>query len=248
MHSLDYIFGVTFKNNPMKKDQLNKKLCILIFFSFMLLIIVNISSGFFAAKKSSRDIIIQKLKAVSHHVSTLIDGEAHKRICENFKAKDEIKNPQQSAEYEKIHKILADAHRAYELKSPIYTFIESPAHEEGLEFIVTSSKEPYFRHLYSTFPKEKFQELKQGGVIDIYEDEFGKWLSAFYPIFDESGKAVAVVQADEKFEHLISGVNGHIYQFIGLNLLGLTLITLMLFPLIKKIVNREEEQKRKLSH
>lgn len=232
----------------MKKDKLYKKLFVLIFFSFILLIFFNISSGFITAKKSSRDIIIQKLKAVSHHVSTLIDGEAHKRICKNFHSKNAITSVDQSPEYEKIHNILADAHRLYELNSPIYTFIESVSHKGGLEFIVTSSKEPYFRHLYSTFPKDKFQQLQHGGVIDVYEDEFGKWLSAFYPIFDDSGNAIGVVQADEKFEHLISGVNTHIYQFIGLNLLGLTFITLMLFPLIKKIANHEEEQKRKLSN
>ena len=195
---------------------------------------------------SSRSITLEKLEAVTRHVATLIDGDLHKKISDAHKDKDAISSTQQSADYAQLHTLLRDAYESHGLKSPIYTFVKSRNKKGALEFICTSSENPYFRHLYSTFPEKEFEKLDEGGTINVYEDEFGRWLSAFYPIKNKSGAVIAYVQADEKYEMLKADVTGYIVQVVVFNHLALAIIILLLFPLIKKIALQEEEHKKSL--
>ena len=230
----------------MDKARLYKKLLLLIFIPFIFISIFNIGSGYFTALQSSRDITLEKLEAVSRHVSSLIDGDVHNRISRNYQLKDDLTTVDQDADYAAIHKILANAHQIYKLNSPIYTFIKSKEHAGSLEFIATSSKTPYYRHLYSTFPEKHFKQLDQGGRVDIYNDEFGDWLSAFFPIRNASGEVVGYVQADERYDILQAGATKYIMQVVVLNHLVLGIIILFILPLLKKIVRYENYQKKKL--
>jgi len=230
----------------MNKIQLYKRLFALIFFSFLLLSIFNITTSYFTAEQAGRTIILEKLRIVSTQVSKLIDGEQHEKISNQYNNKNEITHIAQYPEYAAVHKVLVEAQELYQLNSPIYTFVKSKEAPGKMEFIATSSERPYFRHLYTTFPADKYKELDRGGILDMYESNSEKWLSAFYPIRDTKGEVVAYLQVDEKFDVFLAGVRNYIYKVIIMNLLGLGLILLILLPMLKKIVKQEEHQKNKL--
>ncbi|NJN34414.1 MAG: hypothetical protein HC817_09365 [Saprospiraceae bacterium] len=73
------------------------------------------------------------------------------------------------------------------LKTPAYTLVFDTL-KQHFEFIATSADAPYFRHTYKSFHPILKERYTEGGILPMYMDENGMWLSAFRPCAMQKGK------------------------------------------------------------
>ncbi len=172
-----------------------------------------------------------------------IDGDAHQRVTEKYLNKDEITNSKSEKDYLKIHEVLAEAYKSNKLNTPIYTYVKSVDKDYQLEFVATSSEEPYFRHGYSSFPDSGFKNLDSGGNLGLYKDEFGHWMTAFAPIKNSKGEIVGYVQADEKFDSFVLEIKKGILKKILFSAIGFMCTIFFLLPYLRQLLDKEEKQK-----
>ena len=76
------------------------------------------------------------------------------------------------------------------------------------EFVVMLQKKTFIGSRYSvpTGNWERFLEAWNTGQptsSDIYEDENGRWISGYAPIFNRAGRPVAIVEADARISRFI---------------------------------------------
>ncbi len=185
---------------------------------------------------------LMRLAGIANSLSLQIDGDIHEEIFETHRAKDDIKKNEQDSLYFSLHKLLRSNYEANMFKSPVYTI---SMNESGMfyEFGITSDTVPYFRHPYNTYHASLNEKYKIGGIIPVYEDEFGMWLSAFAPVKNSQGNTVAVVMIDEKLDVFLKSVRMAMIKalFISLAIFGV-MIALLLWQM-RKILTREQKDK-----
>ena len=213
---------------------------LVVFSGLVLLVIYFIAYSNYLYVEKSRMEVLDKLKAISCTASLLIDGDQHKKLVDLYVEKDQITTNEQEVLYSKLHEDLMTIQEINDLKSPVYTMVFNQA-AERFEFIGTSSPKPYFRHAYQHFPESLLSDYKKGGVLDIYEDENGSWLSAFAPIRDSGGNAVGLIQVDESFDEFLEEAEGSLIQNIFLALLVMVPFTFFLYSFINNAFKKEEE-------
>ncbi len=226
-----------------RRFSLNRRVLTLVASAFLFLIGYFLINDYFSTITYGKQLTLQQLQGIVNNLSTQIDGHLHQQLTNKFKEKDGIYHKDQDQSYQIIHDLLAKAHQSHDLSTPIYTFIKTGDQADELAFIATSSVDPYFLHPYTTFPSSVYNTLDQGGKINLYKDEFGSWLSAFAPIYDQDKKVVAYVQADQRFDDFIAGVRTSLLQNAIISILGFILVMFLLFPHLKRILLEEEKAK-----
>lgn len=215
-------------------------------YGFLLLMTYFLISDYFTTLKHAEELTLQRLEGIVRDLAMRIDGDQHQQLIKRYQTKDAISNSETDPDYQSIHNTLQLANKGHGLQSPIYTFINPGKEEKLLEFVVTSSKEPYFLHRYTSLPDCAYSVLAEGGSIKLYKDEFGHWLSAIAPIKNSQNQTVAYVQADRQFDLFISEVRWITLKNALVSLLGFGLVLSFLIPILRRTLQEEEENKRLL--
>lgn len=184
--------------------------------------------------------VLDKLSAISYTASLQINGDAHQKLSNRYSDMDDISVNDQDVIYKRLHSQLMEIQRVNHLKSPVYTMVYNEP-KNRFEFIVTSSGMPYYRHTYNHFPESLISKYQQGGILDIYEDENGSWLSAFAPIKNTNGKVVGLIQVDESFDEFLADARESLIKNILLALLVMIPFTFFLYSFINNAFKKEEE-------
>ncbi len=77
-------------------------------------------------------------------------------------------------------------------------------HPEAMEFFVSTSDTPYWRHTYKYQPSmgpTLFQG--QSNTVPMYHDENGTWISAYAPIKNANGQVVALLEVDATLDTVL---------------------------------------------
>jgi signal transduction histidine kinase len=187
----------------------------------------------------AKQTVFAKLSTISNLLAKQINGDLHEKLITQYKNQDDIKTSSQDADYKSLHHILAQAQTAAGIRTPIYTLF--PANDfKKFFFGVTSSENPYYKHLYHTPPKELIADYEKGGFIDEYIDENGIWLSSFAPIKNKAGKVVAIIQVDQNFEEFMIEVNKKLIGNISFIALIYSVIGFLLYLFLKEVLQKEE--------
>lgn len=214
--------------------------------AFILLTGFFLASNYYSTIRHAETLTLKRLQGIVNNLAIHINCSQHQAVSQRYAKKDEILSIGQDQDYDALHHVLAQAYKANSLNSPVYTFVKNKNSSNELKFIATSSDKPYFKHSYTSFPREIFTKLDQGGTMPLYEDEFGHWLSAFSPITNPAGQVVAYVQADEKFDAFMASVRRTFVRQSFVSLAGFIFIMFGLTHFLKMTLLQEEKLNKKL--
>jgi signal transduction histidine kinase len=225
--------------------QADTRLVLLIAASLVVLVGYLVFTTYRGAIQHSKTEVLNRLRAVAFTSAYLIDGDQHDSLVRRFKAKDAIRTNEDDAHYARMQSTLAMVQQANKLETPVYTlFFHTP--DSTFRFAVTSSPYPYFRHVYRNYPKAMLEQLESGGVLDVYEDENGIWLSAFAPIRNRVGRVVALIQADEHFESFLGSARQELLTTVLLSLLLTIPFAFLLLRYVSVNLTKREEARKLL--
>ena len=188
-----------------------------------------------------------RLEGIANAISLQVDADLHGQVAKRYPNKDALLYNTQDTNYDKIHYILARNAVANMLKTPVYTMVYDTA-KSHFEFLATSADTPYFRHEYRTFQPILIEKYTEGGIIPMYKDEFGMWLSAFAPIRDKLGKPVAIVMVDEQFDRFIKRAREVALENLLVSILIILPIILILVYWLRRMLFHQERMKIKLEY
>jgi signal transduction histidine kinase len=193
----------------------------------------------------SEESALLRLEGIVNSLALQIDGDMHQDLVKKYALKDEILYNTQDTNYYHIHHVLRRNYEANMLKSPIYTMVFDSI-KNHFEFIGTSSDFPYFRHIYDSYNSLLKEKYTEGGVIPMYSDRFGMWLSAFAPVRDIRGNTVAVVMADLDFGKFLEDAKAIAFKNLMVSLFIILPFILLLVFLLRRLIFREAKMKTRL--
>jgi signal transduction histidine kinase len=210
-------------------------------FLLFILIIYFIIHQYYLTIDENKQTVLHRLKGITCTGALSIDGDLHQELA-SLPKKDTIHYNEQDARYFKIHQQLKAIKNINMLSSDIYTIIYDEAKNE-FNFIVSSADYPYFKHTYKQFPRQLLTQFQTGGILDIYEDENGIWMSAFAPIKNKKGEVVALLEADEKVETFLVKAKSELIKNLVITLsISLPLIILIISFLFFQLKKENEIQ------
>ncbi|MEQ9167237.1 MAG: HAMP domain-containing sensor histidine kinase [Fulvivirga sp.] len=231
--------------NIIKDIRGKDRLMLVVLIGIAVLLIYFIASSHYLSLKKSKEHVLQKLRSVAVTASMMIDGDDHQYISKNFKRKNDLINSKDDSIYLELHQILKKIKELNNLSSPIYTMVYNGKSDE-YEFIITSSDEPYYRHMFVNYPSQLRMNYDFGGVIDEYKTENGTWLSAFAPIKNSKGEVVANLQVDERFDDFIAKANADLVKNIAVTSVLFVPFMVFLYSFMKSTLEKEEYSRRML--
>lgn len=166
---------------------------------------------------------LARIRAVVASLAPELDGDALGRMLESHPGVDDFvtwkdAHPEVRAEHGRLRRTRLRT----DLESPIYVLrlrdeylakVQSQPHRvhpEAMEFLVTSSAMPHWRHTYEYLPA--MGATLFGGEISTkepYEDSNGSWVSAYAPILDSEGAIVGLLEADMPLDSLVAQAADH---------------------------------------
>lgn len=210
---------------------------------------ISIYQAYNRKLKDAEDYTLKKLHSIAKTLSIQIDGDAHQELVCTFKEKDAITADNFNESYQKLYNLLRETQEINDLQTPIYTMFydeicKKNSSNSGLLF-GASSDVPIYRHTYHSPIQSHQENFKIGGVVTEYYDKHGHWLSAFAPIKNSTGMAVAIVQVDESFCEFVkrarqSAIKDGLRALLVLSLVGFGFLYLYRILLLEmdKINNR----------
>jgi signal transduction histidine kinase len=186
-----------------------------------------------------------RLEGIANSLALQIDADLHVKIVQKYKTKDAILYNAQDTDYYKLHYALRQNFEANMLKSPTYTMIFDTT-QRVFEFVATSADSPYYRHIYDSFQPILKGKYTEGGVIPMYMDRFGMWISAFAPIRNVKGETVAIVMVDEKFDTFMARAKEAAWRNLAIALFIILPVIWLLIYLLRRMIFREAKLKKKL--
>jgi signal transduction histidine kinase len=223
-----------------------KQILTTIVIGFLVLILYCLVWSYNYSIDQAQQTTLMRLGGIVNSMALQIDGDAHQHLTMQYLKKDAILSNQQDSNYFKLHEVLRKNYEANMLHTPIYTILFDTL-SSNYQFGVTSSELPYYRHAYTSSPKELMEKQYEGAMIPMYKDEFGMWLSAFSVIKNRKGQVVGLVQADEKFDEFISKARKQILENLLYSLLIFGIILLLLLRVLRPILRQELRDKEALA-
>lgn len=216
------------------------KILVTIFGTISLLFSYLIITNYNTSYNRSQEEALNYLYGIARTASIEIKGEEHDYIVRTYPNKDDIVDNKSSGLYYNIHKSLKKIHDINELNTSLYTMIyDSLTH--SAYFIVASSDKPFYKHEYKSFTKDFVSNYNIGGKIKSYEDEHGKWLSAFAPIKNRNGKTVAVIQADIEFSPFLKELRVELIKEICISFVILTITLYLMYRFLNQVLVSQEK-------
>lgn len=206
------------------------------------LVIISISTfflvfGYRNELKLLEEQRLERLKGIATTMGIQINGDEHEvLITTMMKQKDS--NPFENDHYTTIQKQLSSAQNANNVESAIYTLFYHPDKNTFCYGVRSDSSQALFEE-YKKFPDDLLRKMYIGGTLPKYKTETGTWISAFYPVKNSMGKTVALIEVDEKFSHFRKYADQQLYRFLGISLAGLVLLSAIIFPSLRKIIQRD---------
>jgi len=211
----------------------NKAILWVVMIALTLLMTYFVTNSYQLYVTSSKYEVLHKLDEIVRNEAPRIDGDFHEQLHRTYANKDDIQKNEDDAMYSNLQKHLLEIQSRYQLENPVYTLVYDSL-EDSFEFLGTSLSTPNFRHDHVKFSHSLLENHENGGIIDVYEDENGKWLSAYSPIKNKNGETVALLVADEPFSHFIKQARIHLLLYIFIFLLISAALIAMMLHLLKK--------------
>ena len=199
---------------------------------FACLLVFIFTNSYQLMLRLEEESVARRLLAITETLTMQIDAKELDALLVEHTNLDEIVSSKQSRAYEEIHNLLSAAVEKNELNTPIYTLTRSPGASNEFFFGVTSAEQPYFRHNYQSDNAAYLNFYDTGGIIGVYEDIHGKWVSAFSPI-KHKGKVVAILQADEKFHLFMDKITDSLFFYLLISFLIIAAISTIISVLIR---------------
>ena len=223
------------------------KLLILTAVALVGITVFLIYSNYTSQLKLNEEKELSRLDGIVSTLALQIDGDVHEKLIKTYGPIDAIQTNDQDPEYQELYSILKKAQVENQLETTIYTMVYDSTRSKFC-FGVSSSDQPFWKHVYDDFPVDLLQQYNSGGTLPMYADTNGTWLSAFEPIRNSKGKAVAVLQVDEQFDRFIVEARERAMKSSWISLAVSGVITLILFfvtrtfLLTQQRLNREREE------
>ena len=186
-----------------------------------------------------------RLEGIANALALQINGDLHRQVAARYPLKDAVLFNTQDTDYYNLHYILRRNYEANMLETPTYTMIFDST-SRNFQFIATSNDAPYFRHTYNSFHPILQEHFTEGGIIPMYKDQFGMWLTAFAPIRDSHGNAVAVVMVDERFDAFAIKARNMALKNLVIALCLIFPVIVLLFLGLRRLLLRENRIKKRL--
>lgn len=230
-----------FKKLLLKDKKTSSKVIIVVLVALLFL------TGYFcvAAYFEYQDQTLSKLEAVAKTLAMQVDGNEHEYLTKTYRKQGDIKTNNQDVVYRKIQQVLANGYRANNLKSEISTLYLDSA-TKHFYYIVNSSDTPYYYDPYTEYHEKFYEDYTVGGTIDVYTDEYGTWLTAFSPIRNLSGKVVAILEVDEKYDDFWHMADVKLYRHMAISLLIFIVVAVILLRYVRTVLINDEAVKHKL--
>lgn len=225
---------------------LSFQLTIVILGGLLFISIYSIVNTYNKHIESSKNGEFDKLKAITKTLSVVIDGDEHQELITKYLSKDEVKTSDQDSIYEKIHKIMRKVQLDNGIQTDMYLLFFNDD-KSKLSFSVTSGENPYYRHEYTSYPKELTDFYDDGATIEPYEDEHGTWLSAFAPLKTSDGKTTCIIQADIQFDSFIDEARDEMMYNITTSTIIFIIITVFVLYTVRKLSKIDQEKTDKLN-
>jgi len=208
----------------------------------LVLVLILRYQGYQNIVRQSERLTLASLENNAWSISKLINGDEHQQLQEIFTEVDAISSLEQNKLYDNLHRTLALAQKELGVETPIYTYTKA-LRSSTFDFIATSSVKPYFRHPFTTAPKEQVESYGESKSLPVYSDKHGVWLSACSPIYNSTGEVVAMVQVDQCFEHFIAEAKQDAFAGLWWNFLLILFLVAMVWKYVTVLIYREEEDK-----
>jgi serine phosphatase RsbU (regulator of sigma subunit) len=233
---MKYLLKKIFENH-------STRVLVLLFLSLLLLIGYFLTHSYVVQLDIHKTKILTRLEAVAKTASSQIDGNQLEYLQTTYRKKGGVETNNEDRVYELLNEVLSKVKELNNLNTSIYTLFREDGH---FYFGVNSELKPYFRHEYEHFPEELSTNYSQGGIVDVYKDGSGYWLSAFAPIKNSKDEVIAVVQVDSRFDEFLREAREEIFFNIGLSLLVTLVIIFFLIRSIRSILLQEDQLNVKL--
>lgn len=164
-----------------------------------------------------------ELIAATRTAAASIDGDEHKQL--------QVRGDEDSEIYEAIKKRLKQTKQANPKIRYVYTMVKT-SDPNIWKFVVDAEDNPeYMSHLGEEYDVSEFEEMKKafdGPTADkgLTTDKWGTWLSGYAPIYDSSGRAVAIIGMDMSAKNVNASLAASRKQ------LFLPMLALLLLPAV----------------
>ena len=179
----------------------------------------------------------QKLDHIARTAVLLIDPEDHQKIEDALTAQEE--NVTDQNYFKRIQKTLQNIKISNDLKEDIYTVIAPEWADGNMIFIAMSNEKTYVGN--SIKLQAGVSEALASGkpkYSKIYSDSEGVWVSAFAPILNSEGKAIAAIEVDYHAEREIAAARKDLLKSIGIPAIVAIFLSLIFGNIIGKILSR----------
>lgn len=192
----------------------------------------------------------EKLKGIAATIATTVNGNEFKKL--NFFDPPSVK---ENEVFNKLRKELIKFKQAVGFREDIYTL--SLLDSTKAIFGIMTNYHPFpgdTLHLVSDVEKDALFNVyntKKAIYTDLFEDQYGKWLSGLAPIIDSTNNVVGVVQVDHESSFIyayINNTNSYLIYF-GIILIPVTIIlSIIVSKLISKPISRVTGIIENISH
>ena len=168
-----------------------------------------------------------ELKAIASTAALEIDGDLHEMIREPGDAN--------GAAYRLLKGQLAKVQRANDVAyDHIYTFYKDG---DQVRFAVMLHPEPFVGDPYTLQPMmESVFEDAAMVATELYEDEHGRWISAYAPIRNSTGEVVGLLEVDKDSKAYFAEFRKVTQLTIAVGLLGLAITSILGWLVLQRVV------------
>lgn len=213
----------------MKDLKYNKSGLFIVILASVIVVIVSISSVIYVGKKVS-DVERKNLLQQVQNISVAIDPNDIKVLSGN---ESDIDNSQ----YQKLKQTLK---RANDVNFDIHFSYLMGLHD-GQEFFLVDSEDPSSKdysppgQAYTESTEEDLYNHRNGIAYTSgpYTDAWGSWISAYTPIFGESGKVEAMLGIDISARDFINRVHTAQYVVVAMSLLVFISVLLLISIILR---------------
>lgn len=193
------------------------------------------------AKSDLREELRQKLVGVVKTGALMVDVEKHSQL--------KTREDENTVAYKELKATLQSIRDENPDITYIYTMVKSGKENMWL-FVVDAEEDPELvSHIgdeYDVSPYPQMQLAFDGPIADeeISSDKWGAWLSAYAPIYDAQGKAVAILGIDMAADRVIveeRGIKEKAIVVFILSLIFTTVVAFLLLQLFKKKMKLERQ-------
>ncbi len=173
------------------------------------------------ARRSVLDSMRNELLAIARTTALEIEAAGHERVHgpQGSKAPD----------FGRLREALRSAREANGLSTEVYTL--RPA-GDSMEFVIMTNSTPFVGSRCAMRPEMTVAlSEKRAAVTDLYSNANGSWISAFAPIIDASGRAIALLAVDRTADEFVTELRRRARGVGAFAAIGITVAVLLTITL-----------------